>query len=85
MEIEIPLIVKLLYFGSVTGPDPRLWPDEMKDDPATAIEWVEKADKLAKAGTTEATVIALYLLRLKEREAQLPQLNIQMNRFKDNF
>lgn len=58
---------------------------EMKDDPATAIEWVEKADKLAKAGTTEATVIALYLLRLKEREAQLPQLNIQMNRFKDNF
>ena len=30
MEIEIPLIVKLLYFGSVTGPDPRLWPDEMK-------------------------------------------------------
>lgn len=58
---------------------------EMKDDPATAIEWVEKANQLAKAGTTEATVIALYLLRLKEREAQLPQLNIQMNRFKDNF
>ncbi len=36
MEIEIPLIVKLLYFGSVTGPDPRLWPDEMKDDPVAA-------------------------------------------------
>ena len=52
---------------------------------ATAIEWVEKADKLAKAGTTEATVIAFYLLKLKERQVQLPQLNIQMNRFKDNF
>ena len=36
MEIEIPLIVKLLYFGSVTGPDPRLWPDEMKDAPVAA-------------------------------------------------
>ena len=58
---------------------------EMKDNPATAIEWVEKADKLAKAGTTEATVIAFYLLKLKERQVQLPQLNIQMNRFKDNF
>lgn len=44
-----------------------------------------KADKLAKAGTTEATVIAFYLLKLKERQIQLPQLNIQMNRFKDNF
>ena len=52
---------------------------------STAIEWVEKADKLAKAGTTEATVIAFYLLKLKERQVQLPQLNIQMNRFKDNF
>lgn len=58
---------------------------EMKDNPATAREWVEKASKLAKAGTTDATLIALYLLELKEREANMPRLNIQMSRFKDNF
>ena len=31
--MEIPDIVELLYLGMVTGPDPKLWPDEMKDDP----------------------------------------------------
>ncbi|USF25705.1 hypothetical protein N510_000617 [Firmicutes bacterium ASF500] len=33
MEHEIPMIVKLLYAGMVTGPDPSFWPEEMKDDP----------------------------------------------------
>lgn len=33
MNSEIPMVIKLLYSGSVTGPDPRLWPDEMKNDP----------------------------------------------------
>lgn len=33
MDIEIPDIVQLIYYAMVTGPDPRLWPDEMKNDP----------------------------------------------------
>ena len=33
MGNEIPLIIKLLYRSMVTGPEPRLWPDELKDDP----------------------------------------------------
>lgn len=35
MESEIPLVVELLYRGMVPGPDPRFWPDEMKNDPVT--------------------------------------------------
>lgn len=31
--MEIPMIVELLYRGMVTGPDPRLWPEEMKNNP----------------------------------------------------
>ena len=34
--MEIHDIVELLYLGMVTGPDPKLWPDEMKDDPVAA-------------------------------------------------
>ena len=37
---------------------------EMKDNPATAIEWWKKQNKLAKAGTTEATVIAFYFIEI---------------------
>ena len=36
MEIEIPEIIELLYRGMVTGPDPRLWPEHLKDDPIKA-------------------------------------------------
>lgn len=33
MDIEIPMVVELLYYGMVSGPDPRLWPERLRDDP----------------------------------------------------
>ena len=36
MDVEIPQIVELIYHGMVTGPDPRLWPEHMRDDPVRA-------------------------------------------------
>lgn len=36
MEKEIPTMVELLYCGMVTGPDPKFWPDYLKEDPVRA-------------------------------------------------
>lgn len=36
MGNEIPLVIELLYSAMVTGPDPRLWPEHLKDNPVRA-------------------------------------------------
>lgn len=36
MPPEIPEMVEFLYRGMVTGPDPRLWPEHLRDDPVRA-------------------------------------------------
>lgn len=36
MDNEIPNIVELLYYAMVTGPDKRLWPEHLRDDPVKA-------------------------------------------------
>ena len=36
MDNEIPDMVELLYYGMVTGPDPALWPENLRDDPVRA-------------------------------------------------
>lgn len=33
MESEIPLIVEELYHYFVTAPDPRFWPEYVRNDP----------------------------------------------------
>lgn len=58
---------------------------EMKDDMKKAIEWAEKAQELAKPGSREALQANIYIAALMERENKLPRLNVQMNRFNDNF
>lgn len=73
---------------------------EMKDSLAQAQEWAEKAQQLAKKiekknveGNAQAGIedvpnyylTSLYLAELKERNAQLPKLRMQMSRFKDDF
>lgn len=58
---------------------------EMKDDMESAKEWIEKARKLAKPGSTDEYRINLYSAALTERAVSLPKLKIQMNRFEDNF
>ena len=73
---------------------------EMKDSLAKAEEWAEKAQQLAKkidkkniTDSPQATIddvpnyylTTLYLAELKERNAQLPKLKLQMSRFNDDF
>lgn len=73
---------------------------EMKDSLAKAEEWAEKAQQLAKkidkkniTESVQATIdnapnyylTTLYLTELKERNAQLPKLKLQMSRFNDDF
>lgn len=58
---------------------------EMKDDISKAKEYLEKALKLVKPNTTDERMMQFYMLELNERENQLTKLNIQMNRFGDNF
>lgn len=73
---------------------------EMKDSLPQAQEWAEKAQQLAKkiekknvTENTHATIddvpnyylTSLYLAELKERNAQLPKLKMQMSRFNDDF
>lgn len=36
MEVEIPQVVELIYHGMVTGPDPRLWPEHLRNNPVRA-------------------------------------------------
>lgn len=36
MEIEIPKIIELLYYAMVTGPNPKVWPENLKGDPIKA-------------------------------------------------
>lgn len=36
MEINIPTIVEELYLGLCPGPDPRKWPEYLKNDPVRA-------------------------------------------------
>ena len=73
---------------------------EMKDSLAKAEEWAEKAQQLAKkidkkniTDSVQATIndvpnyylTSMYLAELKERNAQLPKLKLQMSRFNDDF
>lgn len=73
---------------------------EMTDSLAKAEEWAVKAQQYAKkmekknvAINPRASVddvpnyylISLYLAELKERNSQLPKLNMQMSRFNDDF
>jgi len=73
---------------------------EMKDSLAKAEEWAEKAQQLAKkidkkniTDSVQASIddvpnyylTSLYLAELKERNAQLPKLKLQMSRFKMIF
>ena len=73
---------------------------EMKDSLAKAEEWAEKAQQLAKkidkkniTDSVQASIddvpnyylTSLYLAELKERNAQLPKLKLQMSRFNDDF
>ncbi|MEY8687071.1 DUF6340 family protein [Bacteroides sp. AN502(2024)] len=73
---------------------------EMKGSLAKAEEWAEKARQLALKiekksitdsvrGTIDAGpdyyLTSLYLTELKERNAQLPKLKLQMSRFNDDF
>ena len=65
-----------------------------------AEEWAEKAQQLAKkidkkniTDSVQASIddvpnyylTSLYLAELKERNAQLPKLKLQMSRFNDDF
>ncbi len=36
MAGEIPKIIELLYRGMVPGPNPKFWPEHLKDDPLLA-------------------------------------------------
>ena len=36
MDVEIPEIAELLYYATVTGPDPKLWPEHLRDNPVKA-------------------------------------------------
>ncbi len=73
---------------------------EMKDSLAKAEEWAEKAQQLArnieKKSVADSArdiidegpdyyLTSLYLTELKERNAQLPKLKLQMSRFNDDF
>lgn len=33
MDIEIPVIIEVLYLGLYPGPDPTQWPEHLRDDP----------------------------------------------------
>lgn len=73
---------------------------EIKDSLPQAQEWAERAQQLAKKiekkNITENSLptiddvpnfylTSLYLAELKERNAQLPKLKMQMSRFSDDF
>lgn len=73
---------------------------EIKDGLPQAQEWAERAQQLAKKiekkNITENShptiddvpnfyLTSLYLAELKERNAQLPKLKMQMSRFSDDF
>ena len=36
MDNEIPTIIEELYLGLYPGPDPKQWPEHLKDDPVQA-------------------------------------------------
>ena len=36
MDVEIPEIAEPLYYATVTGPDPKLWPEHLRDNPVKA-------------------------------------------------
>ena len=73
---------------------------ETKDSLSQAVKWAEKAQQLAKkidkkniTDSVQASIddvpnyylTTLYLAELKERNAQLPKLKLQMSRFNDDF
>ncbi|WP_294471043.1 DUF6340 family protein [uncultured Bacteroides sp.] len=73
---------------------------EMTDSLAKAEEWAVKAQQLAKKTekknvtiNPQASIddvpnyylISLYVAELKQRNSQLPKLNMQMSRFNDDF
>lgn len=56
---------------------------EVEDDVPTAKEWVEKALKLATPASDDHHIISLYSAALRDREAKLTQLKLQMKRFEE--
>ena len=73
---------------------------ETKDSLSQAVKWAEKAQQLAKkiekknvVNNVKASIddvpnyylTSLYLAELKERNAQISKLKMQMSRFNDDF
>lgn len=74
---------------------------EMKDSLAKAEEWavkaqdlakkIDKVDKVKEGGRVDVDDVpnyylaTLYVTELKQRNVQLPKLNVQMSRFDDDF
>ena len=73
---------------------------ETKDSLSQAVKWAEKAQQLAKKiekkkvvnnvkasiyDVTNYYLTSLYLAELKERNAQISKLKMQMSRFNDDF
>ena len=58
---------------------------EMTGDLEKASEWLEKAKSLLKPGSSEERIVYFYEKQLKERMETTSKLNIQMDRFGNNF
>ncbi len=58
---------------------------EMKDDLASAKEWIEKAKQQMKPDSKDEGTILYYSLKLDEREEKISRLKMQMKRFEENF
>lgn len=55
---------------------------ELKDDLDQAMEWIDKAEALAKGtNASDKQLIAYYQASLTQRKADISKLNIQMQRF----
>ena len=55
---------------------------ELKDDLDQAMEWIDKAEVLAKeTNASDKQLIAYYQTSLTQRKADISKLNIQMQRF----
>lgn len=58
---------------------------EMKDNPDEALTWATKALELNRNNPRYAPLITLYVKKLQIRQADQNKLNIQMQRFKEEF
>lgn len=58
---------------------------EMTGDLSQAREWLDKALPLPKPGSREEHIVKTYDAQLKERMETIAKLNIQMERFRNNF